>query len=85
LMNRLRHDDIRLNSCPSSNIARGVVGDHAHHPTRILVDKGIRITVNTDDLTIFGQRASQEYLSLYRSGLMTAAKLDFIRLEGLSS
>ena len=85
LMNRLRHDNIRLNICPSSNIALGVVRDLAHHPIRILVDNGIRVTLNTDDLTIFGQSASQEYLSLYRSGLMTATELDFIRLEGLSS
>ena len=85
LMNRLRCDDIRLNICPSSNVALGVVGDLAHHPIRILVDNGIRVTLNTDDLTIFGQSASHEYLSLYRSGLMTAAELDFIRLEGLSS
>jgi adenosine deaminase len=85
LMNRLRHENVRLNICPSSNIALGVAGDLAHHPIRILVDNGIRVTLNTDDLTIFGQSASQEYLSLYRSGLMTATELDFIRLEGLSS
>jgi adenosine deaminase len=85
LMNRLRRNDIRLNICPSSNVALGVVRDLAHHPIRILVDNGIRATLNTDDLTIFGQSASQEYLSLYRSGVMTATELDFIRLEGLSS
>jgi adenosine deaminase len=85
LMNRLCRDHIRLNICPSSNIALGVVKDLAHHPIRILVDNGVRVTLNTDDLTIFGQSASQEYLSLYRSGLMTATELDFIRLEGLSS
>ena len=85
LMKRLRHDDIRLNICPSSNIALGVVRDIAQHPIRILVDNGIRVTLNTDDLTIFGQSVSQEYLSLYRSGLMTAPELDLIRLEGLSN
>ncbi len=85
LMNRLRRDDIRLHICPSSNIALGVVRDLAHHPIRILVDNGIRVTLNTDDLTIFGKSASQEDLSLYHSGLMTAAELDCIRFEGLSS
>jgi adenosine deaminase len=84
-MKRLHHDDIRLNICPSSNIALGVVRDLAHHPIRILIDNGIPVTLNTDDLTIFGQSVSQEYLSLYRSGLMTATELDIIRLEGLSS
>jgi adenosine deaminase len=85
LMNRLRHDNIRLHICPSSNIALGVVSDLAHHPIRILADNGIRVTLNTDDLTIFGKSVSQEYLILYHSGLMTASELDCIRLEGLSS
>jgi adenosine deaminase len=85
LMNRLRSNHIRLNICPSSNVALGVVRDLAHHPIRILVDNEIPVTINTDDRTIFGQSVSQEYLSLYRSGLMTAAELDLIRLEGLSS
>jgi adenosine deaminase len=61
------------------------VKDLAHHPIRILIDHGIPVTLNTDDLTVFGQSVSQEYLSLFRSGLMTAAELDAIRLEGLSA
>jgi adenosine deaminase len=85
LMHRLCRDHIRLNICPSSNVALGVVSDLVHHPIRILVDHGVPVTVNTDDVTIFGQSVSQEYLSLYRSGLMTASELDFIRIESLSS
>jgi adenosine deaminase len=85
MMNRLHRDRIRLNICPSSNVALGVAKDLAHHPIRILVDHGIPVTLNTDDLTVFGQSVSQEYLSLFRSGIMTAAELDAIRLEGLSA
>jgi adenosine deaminase len=85
LMNRLHRDRIRLNICPSSNVALGVAKDLAHHPIRTLVDHGIPVTLNTDDLTVFGQSVSQEYLSLFRSGIMTAAELDAIRLEGLSA
>jgi adenosine deaminase len=83
LMDRLRRDDIRLNVCPSSNVALGVVKDISHHPIRTLFDNGVRVTVNTDDLTIFGQSVSEEYLLLYLCGLMTDAELDAIRLEGL--
>ncbi len=83
LMDRLRHEDIRLNVCPSSNVALGVVDDISHHPIRTLFDNDLRITINTDDLTIFGQSVSQEYLLLYNSHLFTADELDAIRLEGL--
>ncbi len=84
LMNRLCRDRIRLNVCPSSNVALGVVVNLAQHPIRILVDHGIRLTINTDDLTIFGRCVSEEYLALYRSGVLSATELDAIRLESLS-
>lgn len=83
LMNRLRVEGIRLNVCPSSNVKLGVVKDIAHHPIRTLVDNGVRVTINTDDLAIFGQSVSQEYLLLLNSGLMADTELDAIRLEGL--
>ena len=84
LMERLRHERIRLNICPSSNVALGVVSDISVHPIRILIDNGVRVSINTDDLTIFGQSVSQEYLLLYRSGLLSAETLDFIRRDSLS-
>jgi len=84
LMERLRLDRVRLNICPSSNVALGVVSDIVHHPIRILVDNGVRVTINTDDLMIFGQSVSQEYLLLYQAGVLTADELEAIRQEGLS-
>jgi adenosine deaminase len=84
LMNRLCRDRIRLNVCPTSNVALGVVKDLVHHPIRKLVDNGIRVTINTDDLTIFGHSVSQEYLALYRAGVLSATELDSIRIESLT-
>jgi hypothetical protein len=42
------------------------------------------VTVNTDDPLIFGNGVSEEFLALFRAGVVTAAGLDAIRLEGLS-
>lgn len=84
LMSRLKRDHIRLNVCPSSNVALGVVSDIAHHPIRVLVDHGVRVTINSDDPTIFGQSVSEEYLLLHKSGLLSADELNSIRVEGLS-
>jgi adenosine deaminase len=83
LMARLRQDSIRLNVCPSSNLALGVVREISQHPIRSLVDNGLRVTLNSDDLTIFGQSVTHEFLLLYRSGLLSAQELDSIRHEGL--
>ena len=85
LMDRLRRERVRLNVCPSSNVALGVVSDIAHHPIRVLVDNGVRVTINSDDLMIFGQSVSQEHLLLYESGVFAAEELDEIRMEGLST
>ena len=55
------------------------------HPIRILFDNGVRVTINTDDLMIFGQSVSEEYRNLYRAGVFSAEELDNIRrvsLEG---
>ncbi len=85
LMDRLRREGVRLNICPSSNVALGVVSDIAHHPIKALFHNGVRVTINTDDLMIFGRSVSEEYLLLHQSGLLTASELDEIRVEGLSS
>jgi adenosine deaminase len=85
LMERLKRDRIRLNVCPSSNVVLGVVGDISQHPIRSLVDHGVRVTINSDDPTIFGRSVSQEYLLLFKAGVLSAAELEAIRLEGLAA
>ena len=43
------------------------------------------MTVNSDDLTVFGQSVSDEYLNLFRGGVFTAEELDGIRVAALAS
>ena len=76
---------VRLNVCPTSNVRLGVVADLSSHPTRRLHDHGIAVTVSTDDLTMFGQSVSDEYLNLFRAGVFTAEELDGIRVASLAS
>lgn len=83
VMRRLAAAGIRLHVCPTSNIMLGRAEGYASHPIRRLYDHGVKVTINTDDLLIFDQTVSQEYLNLYRSGLMTAEELNAIREEGL--
>ncbi len=84
VMNWLSRNKIQLNVCPTSNIMLGLVKGYKEHPIRILYDYGVPVTINTDDLLIFNQSVSQEYMNLYQSGLMTAEELDDIRMTGLS-
>ena len=52
------------------------VPDIASHPIRILFDNGVPVTINTDDLMIFGQSVSEEYRNLYRAGVFNAEELE---------
>jgi adenosine deaminase len=61
----------------------GRVESLANHPIRQLYDAGVIVTVNTDDVLIFGKSLSEEYLGLLEAGLFTPAELDQIRLHGL--
>jgi adenosine deaminase len=83
VMRFLADNRIRLNVCPTSNVMLGRVESLATHPIRWLYDAGVRVTVNTDDILTFGQSLSEEYLGLYRAGVLDAAELDRVRHNGL--
>jgi adenosine deaminase len=54
LMTRLASEGITLDMCPSSNAKLRVVDSVATHPIRELHKRGVPVTVNTDDPTVFG-------------------------------
>ena len=83
VMRWLSKNQIRLNVCPTSNVMLDAVPDLAAHPIRILFDNGVPVTINTDDLMIFGQSVSEEYRNLYRADVFSAAELDNIRRASL--
>jgi adenosine deaminase len=83
VMRTLVRSGVRLNICPTSNVKLGRVAQMEDHPIRRLFDAGVRVTVNTDDPLMFGSDLSHEFLALFQAGVMTAAELDVVRLEGL--
>jgi adenosine deaminase len=83
VMAALASAGVRLNICPTSNLRLGRVASMAEHPIRRLYDAGVRVTVNTDDPLMFGSDLSAEFLALFDAGVMSAAELDAVRVEGL--
>ena len=79
----LSENQIQLNVCPTSNVMLDAVSDLTSHPIRTLFDNGVPVTINTDDLMIFGQSVSEEYRNLYRVGVFSAKELDGIRCASL--
>lgn len=84
IMRWLSENQIRLNVCPTSNVMLDGVSDLASHPIRILFDNGVPVTINTDDLMIFGQSVSEEYRNLYQADVFSADELEDIRRASLT-
>ena len=83
IMKWIAENNILLNVCPTSNVALGRAESIRKHPIRKLFDHGVKVTINTDDLLVFGQSVSEEYLNLYREGVFSADELEQIRQNGL--
>ena len=79
VMQWLADRKVPLNICPTSNLVLQRAPSYAAHPIRTLFDHGVKVTVNTDDVTLFNQGVSEEYLNLYQAGLFSAEELDEIR------
>jgi adenine deaminase len=64
LAGRLARDQVPLTVCPLSNLRLRVVDELAHHPLRRMMDKGLIVTINSDDPAYFGGYVNQNYLAV---------------------
>jgi adenine deaminase len=61
LVGRLAREQTALTVCPLSNLRLRVVDDLAKHPLRRMMEKGLLVTVNSDDPAYFGGYVNQNY------------------------
>ncbi|MCK0142039.1 adenosine deaminase [Aliiroseovarius sp. F20344] len=66
LVDRLAEDGITLEVCPGSNVFLGVYPDLASHPIAKLRERGVKVTVSTDDPPFFRTDMNKEYEDLAR-------------------
>ncbi len=62
LVDRLVKEQIPLTVCPLSNLKLKVFNDLKDHCLKKLLDKGVVVTINSDDPAYFGGYVSQNYL-----------------------
>src|ERR1700730_1569812 len=67
LVARLARDQVPLTMCPLSNLRLRVIDDLMHHPLRRMMDKGLIVTVNSDDPAYFGGYVNQNYLAVSKA------------------
>ena len=60
-INKLIENKVTLEICPISNIDTKVVNDINLHPIKELVDRGVLVTINTDNRTVSDTNLCKEY------------------------
>ncbi len=67
--------DMALTVCPLSNLELQVVKDLKEHPLKIMINKGIKATVNSDDPAYFGGYLNQNFIAIQEALELTKEEL----------
>jgi adenosine deaminase len=83
LVERLVEEQVPLTVCPLSNVKLRVFPDLEHHDVRTLIERGLCVTLNSDDPAYFGGYVGANYdetaraLGLTREQLVDVARSSF--------
>ena len=75
LLLRLARGRIPLTICPLSNLRLCVVGDLCQHNLKRLLDRGLCVTVNSDDPAYFGGYVLANYMAVTQALALSVADL----------
>lgn len=85
LVSYLVQHRIPLTVCPLSNTKLKVFSDMAEHNILELLDKGVRVTVNSDDPAYFGGYVNANYQALADALNMTAEQLKQLAANSITA
>ena len=85
LLDYLAEKKIPLEVCPLSNVRTGVVASLDSHPVRRYFERGLVITINTDDPKMFGNSLAEEYRLLENVLGFSRDDLRLLILQGIES
>lgn len=75
LIKRLINEKIPLTVCPLSNIQLQVFKSMEQHPLKILLDKGVCVTVNSDDPAYFRGYLNENFIAALHALKLTQADI----------
>lgn len=85
LLDYLAEHQIGIEMCPLSNVATNVVDSIEEHPIRRYFDKGLLVTVNTDDPKMFHNSLAMEYEALTEKHGFTPDEIRTVILNGIKA
>jgi adenosine deaminase len=85
LLNCLAEHQIPLEMCPLSNVCTRVVTSIEEHPVRRYVDRGLFVTINTDDPKMFGNSLAGEFRVLSERFNFSRQEIRRLILQGIQA
>ncbi len=85
LMDHLAEHQIPVELCVISNVRTGAVKSIAEHPARAYFERGIPLSINTDDPKLFNTSLADEYLALHTDLGFSVAEIHSLIEQGVRS
>jgi adenosine deaminase len=85
LMAYLKNRGLPLDVCATSNVRTGAVENIADHPAADFLRHGLKISLSTDDPTLFGADLAGEFESLIRTFALTEDEVRALLLNGIEA
>jgi adenosine deaminase len=85
LVKHLAENQIPVELCPLSNTCTGVIESIESHPIRTYIERGIPVSVNTDDPKMFGNSLAAEYQALQDIFKFTLEEIHEILINSIST
>lgn len=74
-MRLIEREHVTLEACPTSNLQTKAVSSLEEHPIKLFLERGLSVTVNTDNMTASNTTLDKEYEALKKHLQMTDADL----------
>ena len=83
LLDYLVEQKIPIEMCPISNVRTGVVKSYEEHPVRRYFDRGVILSINTDDPKMFGNSLAEEFRLLVDKKGFTSEEIKSLVLRSV--
>ena len=77
VLKELKNKNICLEVCPKSNLDTKTISKYDDLPLKLFIKKGIKVSINTDDMTVSNTTLKQEYETLVKMGFNEKELHDF--------
>jgi len=85
LLDELKERRVGLELCPLSNVCTGVIPSVGAHPIRTLLNKGLLVSVNSDDPAMFHNPLWEEFYTLHNELNFSRDEIFALTLSAIES